>query len=57
MKLRGDKIDKPLTLKLANGKEKSFRNGAETHEWYIKNRDFHQSRKKKRSKRGSSNKQ
>ena len=56
MNLMGIKSDKPFTLKLANGKEKSFRSGSEMHGWYMKNRDSHQPRKKKRPNRGSKNK-
>ena len=56
MNLRGNKSDKPFTIKLANGKEKSFRDGPAMHAWYMKNRD-HQSRKKKKPNRGSDNKQ
>ena len=56
MNLKGIKSDKPFTLKLANGKEKSFRSGSEMHGLYMKNRDSHQPRKKKRPNRGSKNK-
>ena len=57
MKIKGSKSDRPLTLKLANGKEKSFRDGSEMHAWYMKNRDSHQPRKKKRPSKGSRHKQ
>jgi hypothetical protein len=56
MNLRGNKRDKPFTIKLASGKEKSFQDGAAMHEWYMKNRP-HQSRKKKRPSKGSKDKQ
>ena len=57
MNIRGIRSDKPLTLKLANGKEKSFRDGPAMHAWYMKNRDSHQPRKKKRPNSGSNKKQ
>tara|TARA_B100000029_G_scaffold486438_1_gene540788 strand:- start:714 stop:887 length:174 start_codon:yes stop_codon:yes gene_type:complete len=57
MNLKGTKREKPFTLKLANGKEKSFRTGSEMQGWYAKNKDHHQSRKNKRPKKGSKNKQ
>jgi hypothetical protein len=57
MEIRGSRSDKPLALKLANGKEKTFRDGAEMYAWYMKNRDSHQSRKKKRPNSGSNKKQ
>ena len=57
MNLKGSKKDKPFTLKLANGKEKSFRDGSTMHAWYMKNRDVNQQRKNKKPKRGSNNKQ
>lgn len=57
MNIRGARSDKPLTLKLANGKEKSFRDGSAMHAWYMKNRDSHQPRKKKRPNSGSNKKQ
>ena len=56
MNLRGNKKDKSFTLKLANGKEKSFRSGPEMHAWYMKNRDAIQHRKSKRPKRRPNNK-
>ena len=56
MNLRGNKSDKPFTIKLADGKEKSFRDGPAMHAWYMKNRP-HQPRKKKRPSKGSKNKQ
>ena len=55
--LKGVKSDKPYTLKLANGKEKSIGTGSEMYGWYMKNRDQHQSIKKRRPKKGSKNKQ
>ena len=50
--LKGVKSDKPYTLKLANGKEKSFGTGSEMYGWYMKNRDQHQSIKKKKTQKG-----
>ena len=58
MNLKGNKRDKPFILKLANGKEKSFRDGPSMHAWYMRNRDDHnQTKKNKRPRRGSKNKQ
>jgi len=58
MNLRGNKRDKPFTLKLANGKEKSFQDGDAMHAWYMKNRDNqYKTKKNKRPRRDSKNKQ
>tara|TARA_R110000824_G_scaffold162282_5_gene337928 strand:- start:663 stop:836 length:174 start_codon:yes stop_codon:yes gene_type:complete len=56
MNLKGNKSEKSLSLRLADGKEKSFRDGYEMWKWYMKHRSAPQGYKKSRHKKAKKTK-
>ena len=51
MNLKGNKGEKPLSLRLADGKEKCFRDGYEMWKWYMKHRNVPQGRRNSKHKK------